>query len=215
MKEKKLTDEQDNLLIEFDGYGFAPTITMPNSEEYAIEWKKRLIRVFDRQKAEIERLTEENKAIRINCENARNITGQMFDKNDELQKQVDEYKNLYETMYRKYSDLSNKEFNCEALRKEKNEYFDKAVELQKQVDELTERAERAEEIANVYQSESTTKCWVDYAVKQAVKDAAKEIYEEIDKSDILVVQTQEYGEIEVVPIERLKEIINKKGVEVE
>lgn len=58
MEEKKLTDEQDNLLIEFDGYGFAPTITMPNAEEYAFEWKKRLIRVFDSQKAEIERLKE-------------------------------------------------------------------------------------------------------------------------------------------------------------
>lgn len=58
------------------------------------------IELISEQKAEIERLTEENKAIRINCENARNITGQMFDKNDELQKQVDELKSneiYYET----------------------------------------------------------------------------------------------------------------------
>ena len=52
-------------------------------------------------------------------------------------------------------------------------------------------------------------------VQQAVKDTAKEIYDDIDKSDILVVQTQEYGEIEVVPIERLQEIVKSKGVEVE
>ena len=52
-------------------------------------------------------------------------------------------------------------------------------------------------------------------LQQAEKDTAKEIYQEIDKSDILVVQTQEYGEIEVVSIERLKEIIKQKGVEVE
>lgn len=51
--------------------------------------------------------------------------------------------------------------------------------------------------------------------KQAVKDTAKEIYDEIGDSDILVVETQEYGEIEVVPIERLKEIVKSKGVEVE
>lgn len=44
---------------------------------------------------------------------------------------------------------------------------------------------------------------------------AKEIYQEIDKSDILVVKTQEYGEIEVVSLERLKEIVESKGVEVE
>lgn len=53
---------------------------------------KRIAEEYVKQKAEIERLTEENKAIRINCEKARNITGQMFDKNDELQKQVDELK---------------------------------------------------------------------------------------------------------------------------
>ena len=47
------------------------------------------------------------------------------------------------------------------------------------------------------------------------KDTAKEIYGEIGDSDILVVETQEYGEIEVVPMERLKEIIKSKGVEVD
>lgn len=51
--------------------------------------------------------------------------------------------------------------------------------------------------------------------KQARKEMAKEIYGEIEKSDILIVDTQEYGEIEVVPIERLNEIFRSKGVEVE
>lgn len=79
-----------------------------------IEYQNGLPDLVEQQKAEIERLTEER----------------------------NEYKGLYETMYRKWSDLSDKEFNCDALRKEKNEYFDKAVELQKQADEL--KAENTE-----------------------------------------------------------------------
>ena len=139
------------------------------------------VALFNKQKAEIERLTEER----------------------------NEYKGLYETMYRKWSDLSDKEFNCDALRKEKNEYFDKAVELQKQVDELKEDiAEKDSVIDNLIKERPSIE-------KYAVKDTAKEIYDDIDKSDILVVQTQEYGEIEVVPIERLQEIVKSKGVEVE
>lgn len=34
-----------DLLVEFDEYSFAPTITMPNAEEKAIEWKKELLEV--------------------------------------------------------------------------------------------------------------------------------------------------------------------------
>lgn len=63
MEEKNLTDEQSDLLTEFDEYGFAPSITMPNAEEYAKAWKNSLIDLFERlnflqaeQKAEIERL---------------------------------------------------------------------------------------------------------------------------------------------------------------
>jgi hypothetical protein len=157
MEEKKLTDEQDNLLIEFDGYGFTPTITMPNSEEYAIEWKKRLIRVFDSQKAEIERLKKANEEL---------------------------------TSIAEYQQNSNIERWGIIQEKDKEN-----AELQKQVD----------------------KAWFEVGkmCMEERKDTAKEIYEEIDKSDILVVQTQEYGEIEVVPIERLKEIIKRKAVEAE
>ena len=130
---------------------------------------------------------------------------------ERLQGERNKYKELYETMYRKWSELSDKEFNCQALRKEKNEYFDKAVELQKKVDEL-------ENIGCHFNCPLID--FPDFECEKlikerAVKDTAKEIYEEIDKSDILIVQTQEYGEIEVVPIERLKEIIKQKGVEVE
>ena len=42
----------DELLVNFDEMGFAPTTLCGNPDEYACEWKKQLL-------AEIERLTEE------------------------------------------------------------------------------------------------------------------------------------------------------------
>ena len=51
--------------------------------------------------------------------------------------------------------------------------------------------------------------------EQARKETAEKILTEIGESDTLVINTHEYGEIEVVPMERLKEIIKKKGVEKE
>lgn len=75
------------------------------------------------------------------------------------------------------------------------------AELQKRVDELLR--DKGYLIADLTNA------------RQGCKDTAKEILGEIDDSDILIVQTQEYGEIEVVPMERLKEIIKRKGVEVE
>lgn len=41
-----LFDEMEtiaNLLVEFDEMGFAPTALCPNAEEYAINWKNKLI----------------------------------------------------------------------------------------------------------------------------------------------------------------------------
>lgn len=98
-----------------------------------------------------------------------------------------------------------------------NQVKEKNAELQKQVDELKEELEKAYEIerANIQAeiADAGTSChWCE---RQTVKDTAKGIYKEIGKGDILVIQTQEYGEIEVVSIERLKEIIKSKGVEVE
>lgn len=64
MEEKKLTDEQRDLLTEFDEYGFAPTITMPNAEEYAKAWKNSLIDMFQRLNflhAELQRQVDELK----------------------------------------------------------------------------------------------------------------------------------------------------------
>lgn len=83
------------------------------------------------------------------------------------------------------------------------------AELQKQVDELTDK------LGKVLSGIKMDELLVAKGIEQAVKDTAKEIYSEIDDSDILVLETQEYGEIEVVSMERLKEIIKSKGVEVE
>jgi hypothetical protein len=43
--------------------------------------------------------------------------------------------------------------------------------------------------------------------EQTLKETAKKIMDDIS-SDILVVNTKEYGNIEVVPVERLQEICN-------
>lgn len=101
--------------------------------------------------------------------------------------------------------IAKKKAEIERLTEEKDKYQKKwhtaymnELNLQKQVDEL-----------KVYLASEKV------CSKQAVKDTAKGIYKEIGKGDILVVQTQEYGEIEVVSIERLKEIIKSKGVKVE
>ena len=84
------------------------------------------------------------------------------------------------------------------------------TKLQKQVDELKERLQFAEEAW-----EEDCDPDLENFYEQIIKGTAKEIYQEIGDSDILVVKTKEYGEIEVVSIERLKEIIKSKGVEVE
>ena len=102
----------------------------------------------------------------------------------------------------------------------------KNAELQKKVNGLKEERENMqavifaleEEKRQLQQENAKVISFNDtlYREKQqAVKDTAKKIYGEIDDNDILVITTQEYGSIEVVPLERLQEIIKSKGVEVE
>lgn len=40
----------DDLLVEFDEMGFIPTTTCQNSNEYASEWKEKLIKELERLK---------------------------------------------------------------------------------------------------------------------------------------------------------------------
>ena len=62
--EKKLTDEMESMLTQFDELGFIPTTTMPvDAEEYAKAWKNTLRDLFERmcaidnaKEAEIKRL---------------------------------------------------------------------------------------------------------------------------------------------------------------
>ena len=102
MEEKNLTDEQSDLLIEFDGYGFEPTILMPNAEGYAKAWKNSLIDLFNRlnflqaeQQAEIERLKN---AYREGLEQGKFDSQQeierLTEENAELQKKVDELEDI-------------------------------------------------------------------------------------------------------------------------
>jgi FtsZ-binding cell division protein ZapB len=92
------------------------------------------------------------------------------------------------------------------------EYYNDAKDLRREVDELKSQNEWLTNEKD-YLKQCADAFLGDY--RNSVKDTAKEILGEIGDSDILIVQTQEYGEIEVVPMERLKEIIKQKGVEVE
>ena len=132
--------------------------------------------LIHRLQAENERLTAKYRNLENNYEYDHELYRQYEIENQKLKAEIerlteerDKYKGLYETMYRKWSDLSDKEFNCEALRKERNEYFDKAVELQKQVDELKERLNIIHKTAQ--------------KVEQAVKDTAKEIIDFVEEKD--------------------------------
>lgn len=104
------------------------------------------VAVFNKQKSDIEvlktELQKESQEHLVFAELAKKAYEQRKEEIERLTEERNKYKGLYETMYRKWSDLQDKEFNCEALRKEKNEYFDKAVELQKQVDEYKDKIEQ-------------------------------------------------------------------------
>lgn len=137
------------------------------------------LNLYKKQREEIDILTK------VYASSKRKQTKKQFlETIAELQKQVNELteqKAFWEGMHDRVS-LKLEEYD------DKSDEYENALvvkqcritELQKQVDELTERAEQAEEIANVYQSESTTKCWVDYAVKQAVKEFAEKLKEKFE-----------------------------------
>ena len=118
-------------------------------------------------------------------------------KNEEIERLTEErnkYKDLYTTMYRKYSDLTHKEFNFNTLMKQKDEYLDKALELQKQVDEWNS--------AFI----PTRVC------QQAVKDTAKEILQKLYNMRDVYLQSVEY-EIRLQP-NNFEELCERYGVEV-
>lgn len=174
---------------------------------YEILIQRRIAEVSEKQKAEIERLTEwkdklqdtkdELEQLLIDtgfkeyCEENKRLT----DENAELQKQVEKYKDEAITFKLEY------EHQKDLLESKEEDYIvldTLNTELQKQVDELKFDKEILQKL-----------------IDKREKDTAKEIYGEIGDNDILVITTQEYGSIEVVPLERLQEIIKNEGVEVE
>ena len=224
MEEKKLTDEEIVVKALELAIKWCKESGFDHADNFPLDEIKRTLDLIHRLQDENERLTEEK----------------------------DKYKGLYETMYRKYSDLQDKEFNCEALRKQRDEYLDKALELQKQVDELTEELKNLDwykmwhkkfkkEIDDLTLELETyrptklsgngqCKCsncgtvhWTDWCSrykgqtlcdrclkeiisteeKQAVKDTAKEILQELYE------YPHEYHERKIL------EIAKRKGVEVE
>lgn len=57
----------DELLIDFDEMGFAPTTLCENPDEYACEWKRQLLAEIDRLKI----LLEQANARIVNCSGCR------------------------------------------------------------------------------------------------------------------------------------------------
>lgn len=187
-EEKKLTDEEIIKALDICYSAVCCTSKCPyfnkDGRNFCVENKafyrdmKRIVQEHTEQKAEIERLTEENDILKGNPPI---LVGRSLGKT-----------------------IRAKLFAFDKMKGEN-------AELQKQVDEL--KARNMSEMIDLFNNE--TDRLIEKAHQQAVKDTAREIYDEIDDSDILVLETQEYGEIEVVPMERLQEIIKNRGVEVE
>ena len=145
--------------------------------------------VITEQKAEIERLTKE--------------------KND-WEKSCKLWSGANKSNHLKFSRT------LEKLCEERN----KNAELQKQVDEYkaeietlkNERVKTAQGLAvkTIFSMTAEHK----KKLEEVEKNTAKEIYAEATDC-VLIISTQEYGKIEVVPLERLREIIESKGVEVD
>ena len=141
---------------------------------------------------------------------------------ERLTKERNKYKELYETMYRKYSDLTHREFNFNAIMKQKDEYLDKALELQKQVDELKEENNRYAEVFGMVGKDFYTvevgewekvKSGVKDMIQKTRKDTAKEVYQEFYDT-VKVFDKKDTLSIDLI-ITRLGNIIKRKGVEVE
>ncbi len=200
MEEKKLTDEQESLLIEFDEYGFAPTITMPNAEEYAKAWRNSLIDMFQR----LNFLQAEQKA---KIEGQRKIIeyqNSVEDRNAELQKQIEAWKAKSRELDEAWEIASSNE-----------------EKLQKQVDELKGRYLEESKERCKFEHLYNKKChehniglgvqrkhW-ENKVQQAVKDTTKEIEKELEDKGYF-----EYGQFTINGNDFI-EIFKKRGVEVE
>lgn len=66
----------EDLLIDFDEMGFAPTTLCPNPDEYACEWRMKLVAEINRKQAEIEDLQMENEQLKravINANMKKNL----------------------------------------------------------------------------------------------------------------------------------------------
>lgn len=60
MNKETQDDFITDLLIDFDEMGFIPTTLVPNPEEYAIEWRRKITQEIDKIKEENEKLKADN-----------------------------------------------------------------------------------------------------------------------------------------------------------
>ena len=150
-------------------------------------------KIFVEQKAELERLTEELKKCGQELIDSHREQEELQDRNAELQKQVDELKGKVKEQQR---EIRMARGFC--------------IHEKRRTESARALASCKNKIGLAEQKRQYKRGY-----DKAVKDTAKEIYSEIGDDDILVISTQEYGKIEVVPLERLQEIVKAKGVEVE
>ena len=174
--EKKLTDEELQQEKSFEDFCKAYSEWIANggcgdeNEEQTLCQMRDIINLIQRQKAEIERLTEERQSLVTKLNQTDEAVDYWFDK---FKAEKDEVKRLREE--KEYLNGCAKQFladyqKCEIER----------VELQKQVDELKEYA------ADIYKKaidreEDAYSLGFDKGKQQAVKETAKEIFELLEK----------------------------------
>ena len=71
----------------------------------------------------------------------------------------DKYKGLYEEMYRKYSEVSDKEYNIKAVKEDRDSYLNKCLGLQKQLDDEKKLHELAKAFHNEKCAEFDSLCY--------------------------------------------------------
>lgn len=77
---------------------------------------------------------------------------------EQLMEELNKYKGLYEEMYRKYSELADKEYNIKAVKEDRDNYLNKCLDLQKQLEDEKKLHELAKAFHNEKCAEFDSLC---------------------------------------------------------
>lgn len=115
----------EDLLIDFDEMGFAPTTICPNPDEYACEWKMKLVAEINRQQAKIEALKMDNNQLEsdiiIANNNYEHIKGIWENDHQKLSQVIAKWKDKYQRLV-----IQEEDIKAEAV-KEVARQRDKAI----------------------------------------------------------------------------------------